>query len=621
MDYNVTGGFAKGFADGFIRSKERSEDRQAEQENVMFKYKMDALMEQKSKRAMRKQQEDEWARQAKDLATQMGDPEFASTAMNELRNKVDYETLQKRMAEGAYAKNDAYKAPVTTIKVPSAVAQPVNTNPSAGAPNTLASDEMNMAAPAPMSRGQEMLSKVPGLGGLIEGKRQRDADKANRNVNERIDAIDPSLRQTPMDDDGTTSTADATNSKYLYKPKNELKIGDYADALYKLETAQQSKDPIAIGQAQREVKAHEMVLTRKAAIEAAAKGENVKTYVVKDKDGKLGKQFAGVVRDGALWDVSDPRNPNGSEVLGDFVAMGEEDMKRWNTLSDNFGKAASDYNNIAAPAYIAALDSANKMDQLLTADPGAATYAYKGAGLLQRLSGEAQAAMGLLQSTEMEIQSKAASGDMEGMEAMIAKHADAVNKTVTEMGKMQGVDRAAMNAGLYNSLKLSAAYQFAMAKSGGEKMSNQDFNNEVSRITGDGMENPDVVKAALRVSAQEGFLKLNSMQNALNKDPSINAFETRMGVKTGLKADRIGDMIMSLDRDDQTKASLMGYLRTFGADAAVGKMQANEALLREGQKAPSVMDQPAPPVQPKRAVNKKTGEVLELRNGKWEKVQ
>lgn len=580
------GGFASGFAQGFIRSREKSEDRRAEQENIMFKYKMDGLMQQKEKRTKRKEQEDEWGRQAKGLSAQMGDSEFSTVALNELKNGVSYETIQKRIAEGAYATNADYKTPTQTVKVPKAVAQPVNTEPSAAAPGTLSSDEMSMA---PQTPGP--FAGVPVVGGIMERGRQKRAARQDERVNARIDEIDPSLRQAAEEDSGYSYTTDSANSKYQYKPKNELKIGDYADAVYKLNIAQQNKDPIALRDAQAEVRAHEMVLTRKAKIEAEAKGENVRTYVAVGPDGKLGKQFAGVARENGLYDISDPRQPNGAEVMGNFVEMNDEDMKRWNTLTDNFGKTSSDYNNIAAPAFIAAVDSAAKIDDLLTRDPGAATSTYKGIALLGRLEGEAKAAYGALTSMEDEIAVKAASGDMEGMEALIAKHADATMKFMDDSVLTPGNQQKIINGGLYNSLKLSAAYQFAMAKSSGEKMSNQDFNNEISRITGDGTENPEVVKAALRASGQEAFLRLNTVQNSLNKDPSINQFETRLGVKTGLKADRIGDKIMQMEGNDQQKAMMMQYIKTFGQDAAVAKMQANESLA----KSQGVMEDPNAP--------------------------
>jgi hypothetical protein len=588
--------FMSGFAQGFVRARERSEDRRAEQENTMFKYKMDSLMQQKEKRNKKKLQEQEWGTQAESLAQIMGDGEFSSIAMQELKNGVSYETMQKRISDGFYVKNDTYKPPTQTLKVPTAVSQPVNTNPEQGdtAPyrDPLVSAPNSQAAPTPKLPVPGTPGFADGLKGLRETAQNRRQKQMEEKVNRRIGEIDPTLlTQNDVDAEEESATTTMENSKYIFKPKNEVKIGDYADAQFELLRAQQSKDPIKIRDAQLKVDAHEMVYTRKAKIEAQAKGEDARYYLSVNPDGKIGKRITGVQRNGEFLDISDPRNPQGTEVTGDVVEITEDDMKRLNTLRDNFGKGVIDY-NVQSASYVAALDSSQRLTKLLADDPGAPRAATRGLSVLQRLQGELQAGYQMVYDNELELEKRLASNNLEGVETLIAEHKKNVDDLYTKSILTPGNQQRVLNGALYQSLKLSAAYQFAQANANGGKMSNQDFETALTRITGNNDENPDSIIQNLRSVSQEGFVRLSSLQKQLDKDPSIQGFERDLfgesKNQTGLRPMRLGELILSSERDDMSKKELMDYLSNINAAHNDGKLRAQNGLVNRPSGNPEV---------------------------------
>lgn len=525
--------FLSGFASSYLKTREDRLNREQDQEDMMFKYKMDSLMKMRDKREAKSAKEAELARKAKDIAGQVGDADFASVAYKELSNDVSYEEMQKRVAEGYYVKNQDYKQPTQTIKTPKV-------------PDAVTMYDDNDASITDPSQKETL-----------------------KNVNSRIDQIDPSLRAGPADKSEFSTTTDDAASPYVYKPKNEIKIGDMNDSLWKLHQAQESGNPKAIRDAQAQVDINRRVETEKQVAQARANGKNVSTYISLNPDGSINSQLPGEIKeDGKVWNVADPNNPQ--LVSGPVRLMSDDDVKRLNSLTDDFGKASKDYNG-NAEAFVSALGSSQQMAQILHEDPDAATYASKGLGLIQELSGEAQAAYSSVADLEKDINAKIASGKTEGIEQEIADHAKAVDEFLKRGVLSDGNQQKAINAAKFRSLQMQTAYQIAQATSTDGKVSNQDLSNAM-QVIGNSSD-PKQILPALNTQMQGAFLKLQSSQATLNNNAAVVDFENRYKIKTGLRGQRIGDKIMGMDIPVEQKQVLMKYLGEINKGYQQGQME------------------------------------------------
>lgn len=539
--------FLSGFAQAFNSARARTEEANAEQENLMFRYKMDNLMEQKKKREAKSAVEVENARKAKDLAGQLGDPEAASIFYKEIANGVDYETLQKRVVEGDYQKNTSYKAPTQTIKMPTGVT-----------PTTATYDaEVNPLQPK------------EGDGILARGAKKQ-YDRRMESVNQKIDSIDPSLRSEVVNPKQEFSvTQDDATSKYTFKPKNQYKIGDYGDALYKQYKAKEAGDPVAIREANEEVKIHQRIMTEKAKADALAQGKNVAKYFSINPDGTIGAQFAGERRDDGIYNIS---NPNGEQLVsGPVRMMDDKDVERYNKLVDDVGKASADLNAVSTN-FIGALDSSQKMAQILHDNPNAATTSSNILGLINNLSGDAKAAFQALNNMENNINSKAQSGNLEGIEKDIAdytKAAEKFNGTFLSEGNRD----EALAAAKFRSLQMQTAYAIAQSNASDGKVSKNDLDNAMEII---GKSNdPKIITQTVNQQMQGAFLKLTSTQRQLDMNPAVIDFEKRMGIKTGLRPTRIGDQIDQMEWPEEQKVLLKQYLNNINRDFTAGQAQTN----------------------------------------------
>lgn len=551
--------FLSGFAQAFNSARARTEEQNADQENMIFKYKMDNLMQQKEKRNKKKLEESENAKKAQDLAGQLGDPDGASVMYKELSNGVSYETLQKRVLEGSYQKNENWKTPIQTVKVPSAVTMTYDA-------------EANPAAPEQK--------------GLFAAGKQRAYDRQMDSVNKRIDQIDPSLRTETIDDDGHTATvADDASSKYVLKPKNEFKIGDYGDALWELNQAKSSGDPKRVREAEDKVAIHQRIMTEKAKSEAIAQGKNVSTYLSINPDGTIGAQLPGELReDGKLYNVVDPMHPQ--EVSGAVMRMDDDSLKRLNQLNDDFKKGSKDY-EAASQAFIGALSSSQQMAQILHDDPDAATMSSKGLGLIESLSGEAQAAYKALADMENNINARIDSGKTDGLEKDIADHAAAVEKFLERGVLSDKNQQRAVNAAKFRSLQMQTAYQIAQATSTDGKVSNQDLAN-AKEIIGSSSDVKQIIPT-LNAQMQGAFLKLQSSQSQLNNNPSVADFENRhrtatgKKIDTGLRGKRIEQQIIDMNIPEEQKTALRQYLKQINAGYVQGQAETQGSLAAQQQ--------------------------------------
>lgn len=545
--------FLEGFAQGFNDSYNRRKDREAEKENTMFKYQMEGLLKNKELRQKKKLEETQWMNQAKDLSGQLGDTEASTMFYKELANGVSYETLQKRLLEGQYEKNLDYKAPTQTVKIPSGV---------------------STASTLTEKTPEVVEASGGGLKGILERGKARNESAMQDRVNKQIDELDPELRQYSQMEDEETPTMDYSNSPYKLK-NNEMKIGDYADSLYKLRMAQQKGDPEAIRKAQTEVEVHQTVMAEKAMADAKAQGKNVGQYFMVGQDGTIEGIIAGETRVNQetgrteVWNISDPRQEQ--TVQGELRQITDDKMMgRYTSLVTDFGKKSKEYNDASA-SFITAVDSSNKIVELLNKNPGvAAGGVASGVALLGRLEGEAKTAYAVLYDLEQEIKTQVQEGNMEGIEAKVAKYVEEANSFAQKSFMTEGMQNLAVDKAKYDSLRIAVAYQFAVASGvSNGRMSNQDFENNYERIGGNKPANQ--VIDALKLTGQESFVRLDSVRNSLANDPSIKTFERDYRLKTGLAPKRIGDQLAEMGRAD-----LMPYIGALNSQNEVGKRVAAE---------------------------------------------
>lgn len=534
--------FLSGFAEGYINERNRRLEEQSRKDEIKFRYKMDYLTSQRELRTKKKQEEQDLYKKASSLAQQLGDPDSTQTFFQELKNGMDYETGQKRIAEGAYVRNPNYQKPAQTIKVPKAVSQTVSYD--------------------------------------MEGTDGPEWQK----INSDIDAIDPTLRTATIEDDNEFSTVGGegeVTSPYMFKPQNVYKIGAYKDAVYKYEKAKQSGDPVALREAELEIKVHQRVFNDEALAKARIEGKDARYYVTLDENGKMTSGLVGrkeVVNGETLLinisnpEENDPHNElGGSIVTQRVVELPEHGQKRLDDLTDKFTTRVQKY-DAGSGSFVTAMDTATKITKLLDADPNAATFSGRGLNLINKIGEEFRAGYEIILGKDQQIQAAIESGNTEGIEAMVSEYQQEVQKFTS--GLLSKENRTTgENAAILQSLKIAAAYQFAVAQGVTTgKMSNQDFQNNYEQIAAAGT--PTDIINGLRSTAAGAFTRLRATEAALNKSPDVKMFETQYGFKTGLKATRIGDLIMSGEFDPEQKRILMTYLSSLEGNQKAGEQEA-----------------------------------------------
>jgi len=554
--------FIEGFAQGFEKSYTARKEREAQKEDMMFKYKMDELMKNKDLRTKKKTQESEWSNAAKDLSGQLQDPEAASMFYKELQNGVSYETLQKRIMENQYEKNKEFTKPTQTVKIPTGVAPTVT---------------------APDATAEKVAEKgrTP-LGDMINRGKLKKEQAMEGRVNDQIDAINPDLR-TYQEAEDTTPEIDYVNSPYKLK-NNEYKIGDYADSLNKLAIARDNKDPEAIRKAEREVEIQQFVITQKERAAAEARGDTKSTYFMLNDQGEITgmanaeSRLNPETQKEELWNTSlgpDKAQP----IQGATREVDENTLKRYWKIQDDFSDKSKDY-KFASSGFVSAMDSSRKIKGLLAQYPEvAAGNVAGGASLLNRVRGEFQALYSTVLDMENSIKADVEAGNIEGLEKKVADYMAASDKIIQSSG-FDGVDRLSFAKAQYDTLRVQASYQFAMASGLTGTLSNQDFKNSYEAIGGEKTA-PEVLKS-LSLTEQSVFSKLDSSRVQLSNNESIKTFERDYGVKTGLVPKRIGDVIEEMDLPPETKAAMkqnLAVIQGFGQankDLAVQQDQPKE---------------------------------------------
>lgn len=530
----MAGGFLSGFAEGYLTERKRRTEREQDLEDQSFQYRMKYLTDQREKRDAKKLKEVELSKKAKSLAEMAGDPDFASTAYKELSNDVSYETLQKRIQDGMYQKNPNYVAPTKTVKVPEAVSM------------------------------EPYDSQFP----------------ANEKINKRIDAIDPTLRIPKVEDNNYTTIAQDDGNPYLFKPK-EQKIGDYDQAQYELLKAKESNDPAAMREAETKLKAHEIALTREAAIKARAEGKSAKIYIMKDKNGRMTSTFTGEIRDGNLWNTSVPTVDGygntgkivSAEDMNSIQEVSPEAFEAMEKLEYEFGKQSSDLRE-GMSNYVGVINTSQKMISLLNQSPEVTSITASGVELARDMTEEAKIAYQVVFGKENEIKEKFKSGDMNGLEKMITEYEQDVETLVQKSSKDGGImgasnQRIASDKAIYDSLRNLLTFQMAAANGvSGAKMSDKDFDKFWDMVGGDKRDPNDVIRA-IQNSSQVVLTTIDGHRQQINNHPAVKGFQVRYGFDPGVQVPRVEDLLIDMGRED-----LIPTFRELTGKAEMGKINA-----------------------------------------------
>jgi hypothetical protein len=546
--------FAEGFAQAYISADQKKQQREQDQEDTMFKYKMENLMSDKKLRVAKQTQEAQNAKKAQDLATQFGDTNSAPYWNTQLNNGVEYDTIYKGIANGDYSPNKNYVKPTQTVQVPSAVSMTYDTG--------------------------------------MDGPQYND-------VNKKIDAIDPTLRKENIT---PTVADDSSQNMVTYNPRSMKNLPDMASLYNNLAQAQASKDPSAIRKAQQEVNSAQSAAVWTARTNAQAQGKTGQQMgVVLDDQGRItpgGLVYAETRPDTETggwktYNVTDPtaNNGQGVPISGNFRIIDPTTMGRLNDVTDKFGQTSKEVKDASAN-YISALNSANIMTKIAREDPTAVTKWTGGTvEFLNNMKGEAGAAWNQLQMVEQRMNADKQQGKVESLEKDVSDHAAALSDFFNATLTSPANEKTAINAALYRSARQSLVSNLSTANGlSASKTSDKDYEHLLEQVGGEDAR-WNTVAPAVQQALSNTLINLDARRESLNKDPSVSNFKQLYGFDPGLSVPRLQEMIASGNMDDQSKAELIAYLKQIRQPIDYGQAQAGQQGAQQtGQyKDPSVV--------------------------------
>jgi hypothetical protein len=160
---------------------------------------------------------------------------------------------------------------------------------------------------------------------------------------------------------------------------------------------------------------------------------------------------------------------------------------------------------------------------------------------IKDLQDEAQGAYTLLSNEQNEIDAAIESGNADGLGGRIAEYEESLNEFSAKFMSQGNVD-IAMAKALYEGQRKLLAYQFAAANGiTGAGLNKKDYDN-FYESTGGNKSAPEVVNA-IKQTAYGVFNVIDSARDTLDNNQEVKTFERYTGVKTGLRATRLGDKL------------------------------------------------------------------------------
>lgn len=518
--------FLSGFAEGFTNERNRRLDREAQKEDIAFKYKFDALREKKTKWEEKKAKESQMAKQAAMVAEAVGDREFAGVAMEHLSAGVSFDSLLEDARKGKFQR-DPNATNTKTVDVASTAMPSYDSLMETTKPTTA------MPEGVEMSENQEVAPK----------RKWYEPTPIDEKVDARIDEIDPEIRKASKEYDSFTPKPVDTGG-WLYKDDTKVKVGTPAEALFELDQARIDGDPAKIKVAQMKVAAHTAV-ARLTRVVKPDEGD----YAIVDENGNLESFFIGRL------DI-DPDNPgqervfnvsdgNPSLVTTRFKKISPEVMKEYSKVSASVGDRVEKY-TLKTAAYAKALDTVSQIDQVLARNPQAAKKVSEVAVIVRSVGQEVEGLFSIIQNQTEEGKQSLEQGNLEGAEASAKAIEDSVTGLLSKPNRTLAED-----AVLLEGLRVSQAFQLAAANGQtGQGVSTKDYENFYKM--GGGTDKDSIRKAALSNLTQI-FTGIESERIQLDSNPEIKSLDKRLGFKSGLRAPRIGDMLIEQGRENLLK--------------------------------------------------------------------
>lgn len=490
--------FLSGFAEGFTTARKDRLDREAELENTKFKYGMDALVQKRELRDKKKAQETEWASQAKMLGEQYGDKNASTGFYKELSSGVPVTTIQERIAKREYEKNDKYVAPSTTVRVP--------------------------------------------IG--VETERYDEGMGFDEKITARIDEIDPTLRTGTKEYNEFSTLTDDAASPVIYRSKEKLEFGSFAEELAGLTAAENSGDEAQIRAAQDRVQAHKDAIV----FQESTKSSPRPIYAIRDKNGAIVDKMVGEIRPtgpngaGELWNVGNPLQAERVDLKGGSpVEISPEQNKAWFEVNQNVSKKVKDYDT-RVNKYVAASQTSFMIKGIVQETPEVLEEVGPSlADFAQRVGKEFGTAIQMVDNQVSKTENAFASGDANA----VANEMRALDDSIADMGKQIELappnEKIVLQKARYKALMESASFQLAAANGvEGRDLSKNELESFRSQLKGNTL--PELF-ANLDNANKTVLSSLMSEEHALQNDNEVEWLKQELGVTDikGTTPRRIGE--------------------------------------------------------------------------------
>jgi hypothetical protein len=509
--------------------------RDAELANNQFSVGWQALGKYADKRKEKQDQENEWANQAKTLAK--GDSELANSLLPEIRVR-GVATVAKELDAGYYQKDLNYKPSTKKVVMPMAV-----TNPQSA---------IDAASPARAEQAPKHTDLLSGMD-LMPGVKQRLV-AANQLAGGGIT-------------DYEEPTVDTSNMNLAYKrvPTNVTEVGDLGQAYFDRQNAIDTKNADALRKADTKIAAIRTAKVTEAAIKAEAEGTGGQIYFQETPEGV--KQFFGVRDEHGIRDTtSDPAGRPQYITGKPPVPMDKEDLKYYQGLVTQYSKDSTLY-RAKVVNFSQALNSATQMAQILHDDPRAASMVNNGLGTVKDLKGEAQALFAAVDDFQKQIATTNPEKDPGKYEQLVLQQKEAAEKFFSSTSIGAENDQSAINAAKFNVLKMTTANQLAQSMSTDNRVSNADY-DKAMKLVSQGRTD-DQILPTLKIMVADGYNKLKAENTMLSKNDAVTEFETRKGIKTGLRPERVEQSIVDLYGENSPQTA---YLKDLNNNIAKASM-------------------------------------------------
>lgn len=522
--------FVKGFAEGFINERNRRLETKKEEDQLSMRYRLEQLSKDQERRQTQRDKDKEIIDQAKALANSFNDPSFAPKAAELLKSGRDAKYIIGEWDRGAYKK----KTNTTqTLEIPN----PARKNTMSMPAGVLSSDVQVEQPPTDLS-GRTHVPKT--------------TEEPLSEIDAKIKTFAPSLFEKPPEEDA--KLFDGSDWEYTPEKITE-KLPDIKDLYYQRQVALkefESQKAKGLNPNKSNIEDLDMKIRASTAALTLSKDvqPNQRKYAVIGADGAVSSFLTaerGIDDNGqeVLFNVT-----NGEKKLvstKNLVEMDEDTLKLFTETSFKFSEKTTKYNTQRA-SFVSALSTVDKIDQVLTRNPNAATMQASFIGALKGLQNELGSAYDLyaeLGATANGVEKALSSDNPEDAKKYADSFREQIDGLLSRSGKSLAEDQL-----LFSALKTSLTYQIA-ASNGQE--GNALAAKEVAMFEKMlGGSTPPSIRANMQNVLSLSYNNLESNRISLNQEVAapIKTLRMMMGnpeIKTGFEVERVGDHLARMD--------------------------------------------------------------------------